>query len=174
MGLCGMFLEAKQCLFLLEQPASSIMRLFKRLARRFLRFELHDIWTWMGAFGHGQAKPSRLICNNLNFVVRLQRRLPIEARELMKASQAVDLVWREDGTLAVTGKPAQLKETQEYTKEHAGAVLTHRRRWRNEQRYVDESSDSDYESISPQADWPEAKLGDVAAPCLKFDARGHF
>jgi hypothetical protein len=80
-----------------------------------LKHLLKECFTWMGAFGRDEPKPTRLLTNFLDFGIRLKRRLPIAARVGMTNGRNVHLEVR-DGVKKVTGRPSRIKETQVYSK----------------------------------------------------------
>ena len=79
-----------------------------------LKHLLKECFTWMGAFGRDEPKPTRLLTNFLDFGIRLKRRLPIAARVGMTNGRNVHLEVR-DGIKKVTGRPNRIKETQVYS-----------------------------------------------------------
>ena len=98
-----MFLLAQMILWLLEQPANSLMLKYRRLHRlRVLVTQLVTVKTWMGIFGVDSAKPTQLLGTG-KWHVPLLRKLN---RQMHHFKQ--DGMYTHEESGAVTGGPSTL------------------------------------------------------------------
>ena len=167
MCLLQLVAASKFAIMMLEQPASSLMPLHRRMVGRPFN-EMFRIFIHMGCYGALTAKPTVLYSNEMLVLMPLKKRLNLEQQRQMDNSDLVSLEYRDNGKLAVTGKSkcGGLKASQQYTKDYAEAVVGSWRRWREVHApTVDEvfaeSSDSDYSSTSDP--WDDAELQLCAA-----------
>ena len=135
--LVQLFLVAMQILWGEEQPSSSLMFLHPR--KVFLRFVLRAppprilyslgtwtfIHTWMGAFNAPTAKSSRIAANS-PWVAQLHRSLTreqIRYLSLLNPTYVQNIGRATQGLSSITGRPACLKQTQEYTPRFARSII---------------------------------------------------
>ena len=185
MIILSLFHLARMCVWLLEQPTSSLMRFHSYMPRlefacAYMKRQngeqggIDDIPTWMASFGGNTPKRSTLSGSHRAVLFPLYRTLSASERKALNAVSVVDERFAiENGQLKhkVTGRRKQLKQTQEYPPAYGVAVSTAYKKWLLSQPALSspESSDSDYEDVSPN--WQLAELGPVAAAlCAKVSA----
>ena len=175
MVLVWHLLAARDTSFVLEQPASTLMHHHPRVQQWSMISPLSMIHTWMGAFGHNSAKPTRLFSNKEALITSLQRQRPSNCSDKLATSE--DNVMP-DGPKRVNGNKHKLKESQEYTPQYAAAAVAAWEAWNSHKKSEqsnslvcldDEddlgSSDSDYSETDDR--WPELQLGSLAKSLAK-------
>eukprot|EP00969_Alexandrium_andersonii_P085668 3777041-Alexandrium_andersonii.AAC.1 len=170
MLLILLMLMGKKAAFILEQPASSLMRRHERFKHAaFARVE--HTHTWMGCFGGPSPKPTKLY-SNATWTRKLERRMTQEVRTHMAAN--TDLVHNSEKLGTYTGEKAVsggrgLKPSQEYPIQYAIAVADAFAADRKSKEIleIEESSDSDYEGPNDGAPdlWEDCNLRDLAGFC---------
>ena len=113
--LC-MFLTVQRVIYILEQPASSLLYYYKRVLQLQAKVRLHNCSTWLGAFGADSMKHVHLLSNH-SMVRKLHRHL--FRKSFIRKNAHVVIPALNGG---VTGGP-QLKATQEYPVGYANALL---------------------------------------------------
>ena len=156
-------------IMLLEQPASSIMPLHRRMAQSPFK-DMWKVFLHMGSYGAKSAKPTWLYGSELLIMLPLRRPMTPEQKLALDNSHIVSVEYESSGKMAVTGKTGHggLKSSQEYTPEYAEAALSSYENWRKshapdiQDLLVAASSDSDY-SDGEDA-WDDCEL----EPCTRM------
>ena len=105
------------CVWLLEQPSSSLMGLTPRMLEVASLMKVFRCQTWMGPFGAPTAKASILFCNH-QLVYKMHRKL--NRKTFQGSSEGV--VTAHEATGGITGGP-NLRLTQVYPVGYAAALL---------------------------------------------------
>ena len=134
MCLIWHIVKMRECVYILEQPQSSLMFSHPRV-----HDQIRHTNTWMGCFGAGTAKPTKLGSNVFSVVARLHRRLSPAVRATLNSegvtSAEADIYGR---SRRVSGGP-KLKSTQAYTPQFAHAMVQSWRKWQLAQRAAEET-----------------------------------
>ena len=155
MALVLLWLQAAGQLWILEQPATSLMALHPRML--WLKEVCGATWrhtfTWMGQYGAGSPKPTRLWGNSPSIYLLSKK---LDKNRTWNNANVTER--KPDGS--VNGLPG-LKETQEYPPKYGDAVANVFLAWRA--AAVDrELSDAETEP-DPVDVWEDADLQSVAA-----------
>lgn len=136
MCLIWHIVKMKECLYILEQPQSSLM--FRH--PRVLGWNVKITNTWMGCFNAPTAKPTKLASNVWEVVARLHRVMTGTLRASLSSEGVTtsesDLYGR---SRRISGGP-KLKGTQAYTPEFATAVVSSWRTWVRDQQWNDDQN----------------------------------
>ena len=168
MVLVACILAAKMCIFVLEQPSSSIMHFHDRLTWRcpnLFKESILSLRYWMGTFGGDTMKLSGARSDNIDVIAPLLRTMtPAVKQQLSTTSEKTYTAWYDirDGKIKVDGNPDALKRTQVYPLGYCRTVTHAWLTWRNRQPLhfgmdADESSDSDISSCDGDS-WSDCEL----------------
>ena len=162
MALIWMVLQMRRCLYILEQPSSSVMWAHPRLIAWPRLMSTH---TWMGCFMAPTCKPTRLWSTAPCVLQKLTRQMDAQTRKRCSSDEVVSINYNAHTVhgMTVTGG-SRLKETQEYTPQYAKAVVDAYFDWKAaQQRPSDESeSESDYQDDGGDP-WDDLNLKEVLA-----------
>ena len=125
MSLLLLLLEARGCVWLLEQPATSLMPHHPYLAWMLCRMRgmIFSVTTSMGAFGAATRKPT-ILRGNRWWIERLRRTAP----RLPESTTTTRTINPVTGRLRVTGAP-DLKATQVYPPGYGEALVDEWENW---------------------------------------------
>ena len=163
-------LVAKRCIWILEQPASSIMSYFPTMVR--LRNQAGCGWsevqTWMAEYGGDCCKPTTLI-GNAKWLHCLARTLSKESRKRIGVSDMVIRYEGLDGSQKVTGNKEVMKQSQEYPLGYAQEVIKNFAQ-NDVHETASESSESDVDGgynygFDDDNLWKDAHLDEVLTLC---------
>ena len=170
MTLMLYLLIGKRCIWILEQPASSLMSYFPTMVR--LRNQAGCSWgevqTWIAEFGGDDIKPTTLI-GNAKWLHCLTRTLSKESRKRIAVSDMVIRYEGVDGKTKVVGNKDVMKQSQEYPLGYAQEVI--KNLIENDVHEPDsDSSESDedggYEAgFDDDSVWKDAHLDKVLKLC---------
>ena len=135
MVLVGASMRAKDVLYFLEQPGTSLMEEHDR----FVDGPLSDVLcikTWMGCFGLPTPKATKVSSPELDALYPLQRKMTAGLKAKLKSDQdevetTYDFI--QDGRLRTTGHKAALKNSQVYPEAYGDAIISSWENWRAKQ-----------------------------------------
>lgn len=162
MALIVWLMEAKNVLWLYEQPHSSLLSEHPRMQELVRARKIYRAFMWMGSYGALTPKGTHLWCPS-PCVGRLSLPLP---QDVDWSAELVTKKTRADGSVQITGSHA-LKASQAYPKQFGLATVDLWRSWQQPKPIACRNAppptpDVDvWQSLTRKDRWEDAQLAEV-------------